>query len=80
MGSKGLRSVVRGIGAYLPERCVSNSDLARIVDTSDEWIVQRTGITQRFFAAEGETTSHLAVAAATLPQDTSSRGSKVTRR
>ncbi len=64
MGSKGLRSVVRGIGAYLPERCVSNTDLARIVDTSDEWIVQRTGITQRYFAAEGETTSHLAVAAA----------------
>ncbi len=64
MESSGWRSVVRGVGAYLPERCVSNAELARTVDTTDEWIVQRTGITQRYFAAEGETTSQLAVAAA----------------
>ncbi len=64
VGSKGWRSVVRGVGAYLPERCVSNAELERMVDTTDAWIVQRTGITQRYFAAEGETTSQLATHAA----------------
>ena len=62
--SRGWRSVVRGVGGYLPERCVTNAELARTVDTTDEWIVQRTGITRRYFAAEGETTSQLATAAA----------------
>ena len=56
--------MVRGVGAYLPERCVTNADMAKIVDTSDEWIVQRSGITRRYFAAEGETTSMLATRAA----------------
>ncbi|MGI3902504.1 MAG: beta-ketoacyl-ACP synthase III [Janthinobacterium lividum] len=55
---------MRGVGAYLPERCVTNAELALTVDTTDEWIVQRTGITRRYFAAEGETTSQLATAAA----------------
>ena len=64
MGSNGWRSVVRGVGAYLPARRVTNAELAERVETTDEWIVQRTGITQRFFAAEGETTSGLATAAA----------------
>jgi 3-oxoacyl-[acyl-carrier-protein] synthase-3 len=67
--SSGWRSVVRGVGAYLPERCVTNAELARTVDTTDEWIVQRTGITRRFFAAEGETTSQLATAAARAALD-----------
>lgn len=58
------RSVVLGTGSYLPERRLSNSDLAKMVDTSDEWIVQRTGIHARHIAAEGEVTSHLALAAA----------------
>ena len=58
------RSVVVGIGAYLPERLLTNADLAEIVDTSDEWIVQRTGIRQRHIAGEGETTSILATKAA----------------
>jgi 3-oxoacyl-[acyl-carrier-protein] synthase-3 len=58
------RSVVLGCGSYLPQRCLSNDDLARMVDTSDEWIVQRTGIRQRHIAAEGELTSDLAIAAA----------------
>ncbi len=53
-----------GIGAYLPERVVRNADLEGLVDTSDEWIVQRTGIRQRHIAAEGETTSMLATRAA----------------
>ncbi|HEX4764674.1 MAG TPA: beta-ketoacyl-ACP synthase III [Lichenihabitans sp.] len=60
----GWRSVVRGVGAYLPERCVTNQDLAALVETSDEWIRQRSGITRRYFAAEGETTSSLATRAA----------------
>ena len=58
-----LRSVIEGIGSYLPQRMLTNADLSRIVDTSDEWIVERTGIRQRHVAAEGETTKDLAVAA-----------------
>ena len=58
------RSVVRGIGSYLPEKVLTNSDLAAMVDTSDEWIVQRTGIRERHIAAEGELTSDLATVAA----------------
>jgi 3-oxoacyl-[acyl-carrier-protein] synthase-3 len=59
-----IRSVVLGCGSYLPERILTNAELAAKVDTSDEWIVQRTGIRQRHIAAEGEFTSHLAVKAA----------------
>ena len=59
-----LRSIVTGVGAYLPERVVSNDDLAKMVETSDEWIRERTGITQRRAAAEGQFTSDLAVEAA----------------
>ncbi len=59
-----IRSVVLGCGAYLPERVLTNAELASKVDTSDEWIVQRTGIKQRHIAAEGEFTSHLAIKAA----------------
>ncbi|MEW6120980.1 MAG: beta-ketoacyl-ACP synthase III [Pseudomonadota bacterium] len=54
-----IRSVVRGIGSYLPANLVTNADLASRVDTSDEWIVQRTGIRERHIAAEGEMTSDL---------------------
>jgi len=59
-----MRSVVLGYGAYLPERILTNAELATMVDTSDEWIVQRTGIQQRHMAAEGEFTSHLGLKAA----------------
>jgi 3-oxoacyl-[acyl-carrier-protein] synthase-3 len=59
-----LRSVVIGCGSYLPTRVLSNADLAHTVDTSDEWIVQRTGIRERRIAAPGELTSALAIAAA----------------
>ena len=59
-----MRSVVLGCGAYLPSRVVTNADLAKSVDTSDEWIVQRTGIRERRVAAAGEYTSDLAVHAA----------------
>ena len=59
-----FRSFVLGCGGYLPERIVSNAELAERLDTSDEWIVQRTGIRQRHVAAPGELTSDLAVRAA----------------
>ncbi|MBB3763021.1 beta-ketoacyl-ACP synthase III [Sphingomicrobium lutaoense] len=58
------RSVILGSGSALPERCVSNAELAKTVDTSDEWIVERTGIRQRYIAGEDETTSTLATDAA----------------
>ena len=59
------RSVFVGCGSYLPERCVTNDALSELVDTSDEWIIERTGIRQRHIAADGEFTSHLAYNAAT---------------
>jgi 3-oxoacyl-[acyl-carrier-protein] synthase III len=62
--SPSIRSCVRGVGAALPARAVPNSELTKLVDTSDHWIVQRTGIRQRYIAGEGETTSTLAAAAA----------------
>jgi 3-oxoacyl-[acyl-carrier-protein] synthase-3 len=57
------RSTVAGCGSYLPERIVTNDELAKRIDTSDEWIAQRTGIRQRHIAADGELTSDLAIAA-----------------
>ena len=59
-----LRSVVIGCGHYLPERILTNSDIEKIVDTTDDWIIERTGIQSRHIAAEGETTSMLATRAA----------------
>jgi 3-oxoacyl-[acyl-carrier-protein] synthase-3 len=60
-----LRSVVLGCGSYLPQRILTNAELASRIDTSDEWIVQRTGIRERHIAADDEFTSHLAIKAAT---------------
>ncbi|RPF72408.1 beta-ketoacyl-ACP synthase III [Aurantiacibacter spongiae] len=59
-----IRSVLTGTGSALPKRCVSNAELSETVDTSDEWIRERTGITQRYIAGEGETTGTLATDAA----------------
>jgi 3-oxoacyl-[acyl-carrier-protein] synthase III len=59
-----MRSVVLGCGSYLPSRVVTNSDLSRMVDTTDEWITQRTGIRERRIAADGETTSDMGLKAA----------------
>ncbi|MDX1482870.1 MAG: beta-ketoacyl-ACP synthase III [Alphaproteobacteria bacterium] len=59
-----MRSVVQGWGAYLPEKVLTNDDLAKIVDTSDEWISERTGIRERHVVSEGEMTSDLATRAA----------------
>ena len=58
------RSVILGCGSYLPSRVVSNDDLAKMIDTSDAWIVERTGIKRRHIANEGEMTSDLALEAA----------------
>lgn len=59
-----IRSVVRGVGHYLPERIVENKEFEATLDTTDEWIRSRTGIERRHLAADGETTSHLAIKAA----------------
>ena len=58
------RSIIKGVGSYLPSKILTNADLARLVDTSDAWIVERTGIKERRIAAPGEATSDLALAAA----------------
>ena len=59
-----LRAVMEGVGAYLPERVVTNDELALTVDTSDNWIVERTGIRQRHFAAPHETAAYMGTRAA----------------
>ena len=59
-----LRSIVRGVGSYLPARIMTNDELSKTIDTTDEWIQQRVGIKQRHIAADGEFTSDLAVHAA----------------
>ncbi|MCM2337972.1 MAG: ketoacyl-ACP synthase III [Lysobacter sp.] len=62
--TKQVFSRIAGTGSYLPEKVLTNEDLSKIVDTSDEWIAARTGIRERHVAAEGETTSDLAYQAA----------------
>ncbi|ESW92648.1 MULTISPECIES: beta-ketoacyl-ACP synthase III [unclassified Mesorhizobium] len=64
-----IRSVVRGTGAALPRRIMKNADFEGMVETSDEWIVQRTGIRQRHIAADDETTASLGEAAARAALD-----------
>jgi 3-oxoacyl-[acyl-carrier-protein] synthase-3 len=59
-----IRSVVRGFGASLPKQVMTNREMEEKVDTTDEWIVQRTGIRQRYIAGEGETTASLGEGAA----------------
>lgn len=59
-----IRSIVRGVGQALPERVMKNADLEGVIETSDEWIAQRTGIRQRYIAADHETTASLGEAAA----------------
>jgi 3-oxoacyl-[acyl-carrier-protein] synthase III len=64
-----IRSTICGIGTALPKRCVKNADLENMVETSDEWIVQRTGIRQRYLADKDETTASLGAAAAQAALD-----------
>ncbi len=59
-----IRSVVSGCGSYLPEKIVTNAQMEDMVDTTDEWIIERTGIRQRHIAADNELTSDLAIKAA----------------
>ncbi len=70
-----LRSVsITGVGSYVPERVLTNADLEKLVETSDEWILSRTGIRERRLAAEGEATSDLATAAARKALDNAGVG------
>ena len=64
-----IRSVVRGFGSALPKKVLTNREMEELVDTTDEWIVQRTGIRQRYIAGEGETTASLGEAAARAALD-----------
>ena len=64
-----LRAVMAGAGAYLPERVVTNAELAQTVDTSDDWIVERTGIRQRHLAAAHETAAYMGARAAAAALD-----------
>ena len=63
-----------GTGSYLPERVMTNHDLEPLVDTSDQWIQERTGIKQRYIAAEGQTTCDLAEQAALRAMEASGKG------
>ena len=63
------RAVVKGVGHYLPQRIVENSEFEETLDTTDNWITSRSGIKRRHFAAEGETTSDMAIAAARAALD-----------
>src|SRR5512139_535121 len=58
------RVVIAGVGSALPQRIMTNADMSKVVDTNDEWIVERTGIRARHIAGEGETTRTLGLAAA----------------
>lgn len=71
MTIKKIRSIIRSTGAYLPERILTNAELEKMVDTTDEWILQRSGIGQRHIAADTQTTSDLAIAAARMALENS---------
>jgi 3-oxoacyl-[acyl-carrier-protein] synthase-3 len=64
-----VRTVIKGVGGYLPARVMTNADLAKLVDTSDAWITERTGIKERRIAAEGELTSAMGAVAARAALD-----------
>ncbi|MEQ1489327.1 MAG: beta-ketoacyl-ACP synthase III [Terricaulis sp.] len=71
-----LRSVLTGVGSYLPERVLSNAELAKRVDTSDEWITERTGIRERRIAADDQRTSDLACEASVKALEAAGRDAK----
>ena len=68
-----VRAAITGLGVSVPERVMSNDDLAAMVDTSDEWIRQRTGIVERHIASDGETTFSLSLRAARAALDVADR-------
>ena len=69
-------SRIAGTGSYLPEKVVTNTDLEKVMDTSDEWIQERTGIKRRHIAADDEATSDLALAAARQALDMAGLGAE----
>jgi 3-oxoacyl-[acyl-carrier-protein] synthase-3 len=71
-----MRSVMLGVGSYLPTHVLTNAELAKRVDTSDDWIRERTGIRQRHIAADGERTSDLAIAASRKALESAGREAK----
>ncbi|HVK81438.1 MAG TPA: beta-ketoacyl-ACP synthase III [Verrucomicrobiae bacterium] len=71
-----MRSIMLGVGAHLPTHVLTNAELAKRVDTSDEWIRERTGIHQRHIAGEGELTSDLAIAASKKALEAAGRAAK----
>ena len=71
-----IRSVVAGVGSALPKRRVTNDELAATVDTTDQWIVERTGIRSRYIASDGETTGSLALEAARNALDSAGVGAR----
>src|SRR4249919_2994361 len=73
-GAGRIFSRIAGTGSYLPEKVLTNADLTKFVDTSDEWIAARTGIRERHVAADGETTGDLAFHAATRALDAAGVG------
>ena len=64
-----VQTIIKGVGGYLPQRVVTNDDLAKMVDTSDNWITERTGIKERRIAADGELTSFMGAVAARAALD-----------
>ena len=78
--TKVLRSVVTGVGGYLPDEIVTNTDLAQVVDTSDEWIIERTGIRQRHRAAKDQPVSDLAVKAARIALEAAGKTPELSRK
>src|SRR4029078_6067380 len=68
-----VRTVIKGCGGYLPSRVMTNADLATMVDTSDRWITERTGIKERRIAAAGELTSPMGTVAARMALDDAGR-------
>ena len=71
-----VRTVIKGVGGYLPTRVLTNQDLANLVDTSDQWITERTGIKERRIAAEGELTSTMGAIAARRALDDAGCGTR----
>ena len=61
-----IKSIITGVGGYLPEKILTNFDLEKMVETSDEWIRERTGIQSRHIASDEQTTSSLAILAISI--------------
>ena len=76
--TNGVAVSITGLGVHVPERVVTNDDMAELVDTSDEWIVTRTGIRERRFAAADEALSDIAMPAARAALESAGRRGRAT--